>query len=55
LLWLHCRPRRECGKKHPATRLAGAGPDGAIVEPKRGAWAIGWVTFGGETRSRWAL
>jgi Helix-turn-helix domain len=36
-LWLHGRPRRKCRKKHPATRLAGFGSDGAFVEPKRGA------------------
>jgi Helix-turn-helix domain len=26
------RSRRECRKKHPASRLAGFGSDGAIVE-----------------------
>ena len=35
-LWLHGRPRRECGKKYPAHRSACTGPDGAFVEPKGG-------------------
>jgi len=38
LLWLYCRPRRECCKEYPATQLAGFGGDAAIVEEEGEAW-----------------